>query len=460
VITGELADGFSSATDVLVGTGTESSDASVVADVADFLTSTYLVARDGVITDGFDTAIIVTTDGSTVAFSDAAAAQAATAFDVTVASGATVILGANNDTATGTTGNETITGGAGVDTLDGGAVNDTFIIGTSHDGTAESYTGGDGVADKLDVNAAANLSNDTLATIEILDLDASGTAVAVTMTDAQVDMLTSITSAASAIGTGDKITLSAAMTSDMLDGTVIGGSDDDEIIFILADAANALTLVDASMGASDKLYIDGSAGGASNALTFIGTAEDDAAVLTVKGGAAEDTIMGGDGADVITGGTGADILTGDAGVDFFVYADQDAAVGTVQIANSGGSALTALATSTTTAVIAAGDTFTGLEVITDLDSTDSSGEKITLGNASVALNASVLALANNKAIVVQGTYGSDVFTVGTSGTTGADSVIIWDGDNGGTVAWNAIVLQGVDSTDEAVYAISSGDFIA
>jgi len=136
-------------------------------------------------------------------------------------------------------------------------------------------------------------------------------------------------------------------------------------------------------------------------------------------------------------------------------------VGTVAIANSG-SALTALATSTATAVIAENDTFTGLEVITDLDSTDSSGEKITLGNTSVALNTggSALTLADNKAIVVQGTYASNVFTVGASGTTGADSVIIWDGDNGGTVAWNAIVLQGVDSTDEAVYAISSGDFIA
>ena len=62
-----------------------------------------------VITDGFDTAMKVTSNGTAAAFANAAA-QAATAFAVTLAAGATVVLGANADSATGSTGDDTITG--------------------------------------------------------------------------------------------------------------------------------------------------------------------------------------------------------------------------------------------------------------------------------------------------------------------------------------------------------------
>ena len=285
-VTGELADAFAHSTDVLVGAGDGTTEAAAVAVAGDFLTTVYLVARDGDITNGFDTAVNVTSDGSTAAFADNAAAQAATSYNVTLASGATVVLGANADTATGSTGNDTITAGAGADTLDGAAGDDTFVIGTGDDASGESYTGGDGT-DVLDVNAAADLSNDTIATMETLELDATGTAVAVTMTDAQVDGFTTIISAASNISTGDIITLSDAMTSDMLDGTVLGsGSTADEIVFVLADVANnALTLVDAfAAQASDKLFIDGSNLTGTNALNFNGDAEDDAVVMTVTGG--------------------------------------------------------------------------------------------------------------------------------------------------------------------------------
>ena len=157
---------------MLVGTGTEAS-AVAVADVDDFLTTTYLVARDGDVTNGFDTAMKVTSNGTAAAFSSNANAQAATAFSVTLAAGATVVLGANADSATGSTGDDTISGLAGVDALDGGAGNDTFIItDADDDGTGESITGGDGTADKIDINTteAINLSNDNIATVEMLDL--------------------------------------------------------------------------------------------------------------------------------------------------------------------------------------------------------------------------------------------------------------------------------------------------
>ena len=67
-----------------------------------------------------------------------------------------------------------------------------------------------------------------------MDLDATGVNVAVTMTDAQVDGITTIISAVTNITTGDIITLSDAMTADMLDDTVLGtGTTADEIVFKL-----------------------------------------------------------------------------------------------------------------------------------------------------------------------------------------------------------------------------------
>jgi Ca2+-binding RTX toxin-like protein len=138
------------------------------------------------------------------------------------------------------------------------------------------------------------------------------------MSDAQLDAFTTIKSAASAIGTGDKITMSAVMTSDMLDGTTIGaGTDADEVIIILKDVANnALTIHNDTLAqAGDKLFIDGTGLTGTNALAFSGAAETTAAVLTVSGGAAVDTIIGGAGADVIAGGAEADNITGGAGID-------------------------------------------------------------------------------------------------------------------------------------------------
>ena len=200
-ITGVLSDGFNASTDVVVGTGAEASVTDVIADAADFLATTYLVARDGDVTDGFDTAMIVTTDGSTAAFADVAAAQAATAFNVTLGdSGNTVVLGANADTIVGGSGDDIITGLGGADSINGGAGNDTFIItDADDDGTRESYVGGGGDADKIDINTteAINLSNDTIATVEILDLDASGVVnLGVTVTAAQLSAFTTVTAAA------------------------------------------------------------------------------------------------------------------------------------------------------------------------------------------------------------------------------------------------------------------------
>ena len=87
--------------------------------------------------------------------------------------GFTSIAGsANGDTLVGSGAADTITGGAGVDSLEGGAGNDLFIVASATDGgVGETYNGG-GDTDTLRVTGttALNLSDDTLTSIETLDL--------------------------------------------------------------------------------------------------------------------------------------------------------------------------------------------------------------------------------------------------------------------------------------------------
>jgi len=142
-ITGELATGFDASTDVLVGTAGDNNTQNVPAS---FAATAYIVARDGDITNGFDTVINVTSDGATAAFANGAAAQAATVFNVTLAAGgSTVTLGANNDTVIGGTGADTITGGAGADTITGGTGADVINVTTGDTGltlaTADTING-------------------------------------------------------------------------------------------------------------------------------------------------------------------------------------------------------------------------------------------------------------------------------------------------------------------------------
>ncbi len=434
-ITGELTNGFDISTDVVLGETAGATAAAAVLIEGDFADDIYLVARDGDVTNGFDTAVNVFSSGSTAAFDTDAKAQAATVFDVTLAAGGnTIVLGANDDKLVGGSGADVVTGGAGVDNLSGLAGADKFIIGTSDDAAGETYTGGDDT-DTLDVNAAANLSNDTIATMEVLDLDAGGTAVAVTMTDAQVDGFTTIVAAASAIGTGDKITLSDAMTADMLDNTVVGASTDaDEVIFILADvASNALTLVDATLAqAGDKLFIDGSNLTGTNALTFDGTAEDDAAVLTVTGGAAADTIKGGDGADVITGGAGADLLTGDAGADTFVFSDGDSGAWNVDGSNA------KLASTVNFDIIL--DATAG-DVINLAAAIDTEADYDTFTTASAAADLTAVATTNTIAQFI-GTYDASANTF-LSDSTGDDLMLAFiNDDDADTTVDEAFIIVG------------------
>ncbi|MAC46272.1 MAG: hypothetical protein CMI12_05375 [Oceanospirillum sp.] len=157
-ISGELATGFIATTHIVVGTAADG-DAGGTDNVADFTTSSYIVDMNasGTLGEGDELVVNVTTDGSTAAFADDAAAQASTVFNVTLAdSGATVTLGQNNDTVVAGTGTNSITAGAGADTLIGGGT-DTFVIAAAGDtGTATvSNVGGAGTLDDTDTVAGA-----------------------------------------------------------------------------------------------------------------------------------------------------------------------------------------------------------------------------------------------------------------------------------------------------------------
>lgn len=83
---------------------------------------------------------------------------------------------------------------------------------------------------------------------------------------------------------------------------------------------------DGNVAAGQTLTIDGSALDASDKLTFDGSAEADGH-FAITGGSAADTLTGGHLSDTIEGGGGADLLNGFGGGDTFVYAavaDSDA----------------------------------------------------------------------------------------------------------------------------------------
>lgn len=127
-------------------------------------------------------------------------------------------------------------------------------------------------------------------------------------------------------------------------------------------------------------------------------------------------------------------MTGGLGNDTFVYATGDASVGTATLA--------------TALTLAANDTIVGAEVIQDI----AAGDMLNLGHAtSAAVAAGGLLLAADKYIIAQGTYvaATGKFTVGTSGTTGADSILYWDTDSTTAgVQAGYVVLVGVTTAEE------------
>jgi Ca2+-binding RTX toxin-like protein len=176
------------------------------------------------------------------------------------------------------------------------------------------------------------------------------------------------------------------------------------------------------------------------AYTFAASASTNSAVTSSVSGI--ESVIGTTGRDyivaspagsgTINGGAGADYLVAGSGVDTFVYATATGA--------------TATATLATALTLAENDTIVGAEVISGI----AAGDKLDLGHAT-ATAAAGLVVAADKYVIAQGTYNASTgtFTVGASGTTGADSILYWDTDSGtGLVQAGFVVLLGVVTAEE------------
>jgi len=249
---------------------------------------------------------------------------------VTGGAGNDTIVGANSalrDTLDGGSGNDTIRGNAGADSLVGGVGNDTFVYNSASDESAagEVIDGGSDT-DRILVTgsgaATVDFTNDTISSIETLDMTqdsvgaTDGADQTVRMTNAQIDDLSSIYSNAgsSTADVSDKIIVSNALTANMLNGTVVNGT----LTLQLTDqggAAQALTLVEATSGATDLLKVDAS-GLSLDTFSFNASGDTNSSV-SVTGGSANDTLVGSASSigDTLAGGLGADSITGGAGHD-------------------------------------------------------------------------------------------------------------------------------------------------
>jgi Ca2+-binding RTX toxin-like protein len=299
-----------------------------------------------------------------------------TTSDQTIASGAALTVDASalgiSDTLTingaaETNGTFSFISNAGKDTLTGGAGNDTFTLGASLNGTdaLDGGAGNDIVSLNGDYSAGVVLGATTLVNIETLTF-AAGHSYNITTNDGNVSSGNTLIVNASALGAGDSLTFNgAAETNGMFTFTVgaghyaltgggdidtfnmganltstdrIDGGADNDLVVLNGDYSaglvfNATTMVnverltltgghsynlttdDATVGVFKVLTVDASGLGATDTLTFNGTAETDGA-FTITGGAGNDTILLGRSTgptDMLNGGAGSDtlVLSGD-----------------------------------------------------------------------------------------------------------------------------------------------------
>lgn len=168
-------------------------------------------------------------------------------------------------------------------------------------------TSGDNI--KTAANVAVELGGGTLSAVNVKAVDAATTGL-VTATNLSTisGSAADVKSVLEAATTGTalsapslvNITIETVATSTIFNNVTFNNN----AVVNLADVAgNAITLVNATVGAGKTLTIDGST--LTNSFNFNGGAETDGAVI-IKGGAGADTFIGTSGADTLTGGGGAD----------------------------------------------------------------------------------------------------------------------------------------------------------
>lgn len=360
-------------------TGTDTLDASITLDTANFVT-----------TDTATTVGVIDASGMTGTgkFLLNASAEGDSALSITGGSGNDTLTGGGKaDTISGGNGDDQITGGAGSDNLSGGAGNDLFIVADATHfialASVETVDGGTGNDTlRFAINAATTVNSTDLLglrSIETIEFAGNNTssiiltdavftangATSLTITDA--DATKALTVNAAAVSAANSLTINAnkgadsADTRDSLQGgagndtfnfttesqsdalaagdTVNGGGGVDTLAVAVA-GANALTAVtltnvsnierltvssvttstaNASITLADGNFV-GVTGAVVNASAFNGAltfsgANEVESTLSITGGSGADNLTGGQKADTIVGGAGADTITGGLGAD-------------------------------------------------------------------------------------------------------------------------------------------------
>ena len=238
-------------------------------------------------------------------------------------------------------------------------------------------------------------------------------------------------------GAGVDLYVATALAAATIEGTGTGTSQG--VVINLGSSAVTNTTVLSRIDVFTATSVTSVAAG-TVAYTFAASASTNSAVTSSVSGIESATGTSGRdyivaspaGGGTITGAAGADYLVAGAGVDTFVYA-----------AATGASATATLATALT---LAENDTIVGAEVISGI----AAGDKLNLGHATNVVAAG-LVVGADEYVIAQGTYSSTTgtFTVGATGTTGADSILYWDTDSStASVQAGFVVLLGVITAEE------------
>jgi hypothetical protein len=359
----------------------------------------------------------------------------------------------------GTSDIATVTGGSAADvftagtaavtaTINGGAGNDTLTVAAASTGSAITFNGGEGAADKITLTGTFDAKSLTLSGVEIIDLD--GTAV----TDFKVSQL----SGQSFVIVGD----AAADTIEINDTGSIDSTTID-LSKLTIDTANVTSIV-----------IDGSKVAATialgQALTVTGSSIADTVSLAtnsgnnvVSTGAGADIVTGGAGNDSITGGEAADTVTGGAGNDSIVLTESTAASDVVILTATGLDSVTGFTSGSTSADrIDFGITdleaaytlnFQLLNADTDITAGTASSVQEVTADAAVAAGATVFALvgatfANTSAVEDALETGAFELSGLNAGVTTGDGFVVVYSD--GTDAYVAIAKFAADPVADLV----------
>ncbi|MDD2535296.1 MAG: calcium-binding protein [Macromonas bipunctata] len=196
-----------------------------------------------------------------------------------------------------TLGLDTIYGGAGADSIHGGSGNDLFIISTSTDDASGERYDGSADSDTLRIlgTSTVNLSDDTIISVETLDLTTDSGAQTVTLTAAQKNAfavnigandvlnITTLTGAAVVATSGiDKFVFGTGDTNVGITGFA-SGTDKVNLDALTTDAATTAVTGNLTTTAGKVYFLGGQAAGAADTAAAAAAALNTAAAWAAVG---------------------------------------------------------------------------------------------------------------------------------------------------------------------------------